>query len=82
MITIFGLVAILCLVAIFDDDVCTLALATTGDFSIAILEVLIMFLVALTALVALDTFLLDRIFFVTRDFICFIFLLTIFFFFK
>ena len=44
---IFGLITFVGLVAIF-DDVTTLDLATIGDFSITILGVLIMFLVALT----------------------------------
>ena len=45
--TIFGLLTFFGLVAIF-DDVTTLGLTTIGDFSITILGVLIMFLVALT----------------------------------
>ena len=45
--TIFGLLTFSGLVAIF-DDVTTLGLTIIGDFSIATLGVLIMFLVALT----------------------------------
>ena len=47
LVAIFGLLTFFGLVAIF-DDVTTLGLTTIGDFSITILEVLIMSLVALT----------------------------------
>ena len=66
--TVFGLVAIFDLEAIF-DGVTILGLTTIGDFSITILGVLIMFLVASTLklfskdfiFLLLDTYLLDPI---------------------